>query len=523
MVRKTRSQTRKEERETPQPPLVSVGESTTRRGVAQRSHSSPDLGKKESDEESSSFSSLDTSGDSGTAATPLVSGRTAPEVPQEITATASLPARLAGKKATPASKTKSTPASNRKAKATPVSKTKSLAKKDPITPASASSSVRSVRSKNPLRTNSAGLDPKIQQVVCQQIENKGGIVEFHNSGVSNPLHKLAEECSKDEEKGGVKIWGEAGSKRRIAIKDKVLRWKNLSDADYLGLCNQLEVKTAAVLSTRTRLFASPDTKPAPVLLQPIPEPTTEPARTTMQDHSGGLCGKLNQYFLLTIDADTPNNHSPSANSITGPKVVTIDVNYPEYNEPVFVVPFKNFKCRNGYYTGYDITVIADIREFDDDMHVMKFRSATEVGNVIEYSKPAWPLTFTTDVAEFDKAEKYEEVQIGHDVARTTFKETDVRSKLFYHLVFPPDCKLTNDPFRDDTAGGDVILEPQLRPLRVDTGQTDMNNKKVMTFIVRNTWKVIDLSTKDSVAGKDKGKMGKKQLSAAFSGLDISKD
>jgi len=191
---------------------------------------------------------------------------------------------------------------------------------------------------------------------------------------------------------------------------------------------------------------------------------------------------------------------------------------------VFVVPFKNFKCRDAFYSGFDIQVVADIREFDDDMHVMKFRSAAEVGNVIEHTKPSWPLAFVKDVQECGDDEDQAEVAIGHDVARTAYKDSiETRGKKTYFLVFPGDCKLTNDPFRDETSGGDRILEGFLLPLRVDTGQKDMKGKRVMNFVVRNSWKVIDLSTKDSVAGKDKGKLGKKQLSAAFAGLDISAD
>ena len=305
MVRKTRNKTCDEEQQTdiPRPSLVSLGEST-RRGVAQRSHSSPNLGSKLSEEEASSHSSLDTSGDSGTAATPLLAGRSKPEVPKEVSATASLPPRVASKpRLTPSSKTKATPSS--KTKSTPA-KGKSSSKKTPKTPGS----TPSVRSKNPLRTNSKGLERPIQEAVCQQIELNGGIVQFFKSGISNPLHKLAEECSKDNDRGGIRIWGDTGSKRRSAIRDKVLRWRDLSEEDYLRLCGQLKVTTAEVLSSQTRLFGSPDSKPAPVLLVPLPEPTTEPKPTEMESSSaGGGHGKFICFCSLAVN--TPNNHCVS--------------------------------------------------------------------------------------------------------------------------------------------------------------------------------------------------------------------
>jgi len=234
MVRKTRSRScSSPDRKFP----AAVSESE-RPGLGRQNSSPGGFGHQNIGEDSSSsLSSLDTSNDSGTVATPLLS----PSLPRHVSATASLPARPTSQKKTGSSK-KHTPASKQKAPKTPGSKRA----KTPKTPGSASSSVRSL---NPARTNLAGLpvEPD-QRIVAQEIEHKGGVVAFFNSG-RNPLHNLCEECSKNTEKGGAAIWGATKSERRANIKDKTRRWRELTPEGWKELCDNIGVAAADVLKT----------------------------------------------------------------------------------------------------------------------------------------------------------------------------------------------------------------------------------------------------------------------------------
>jgi len=205
-------------------------------------------------------------------------------------------------------------------------------------------------------------------------------------------------------------------------------------------------------------------------------------------------------------------------------VVPVNVDYPEDNEPVFIVRFKNYQHRDADYTGYDIQVFGELGEFDLDMHVMKFTQPTELGNTITYTKSSWPLSALRDVAAYEQKETIAEVKTGHSQARASYKDgQESRGKKECRLEFPAGSKLTNDPFRSLTSSGERLLECKLFPIRYDTGRTDIKGKKIMDFSCRCSWKVIDLSTKEAVdAGKREG-LGKSQLDSAFAGLDLSAD
>ena len=246
------------------------------RGITRLNSAPGNLGAEDQKESSSSVSSLDTSVDSASVATPLFSHA----VPRQVSASAaSLPARLTSKKSSTKKNPPKTPTSNTKSAAARAS---SSAKKQPKTPGSASS----VRSKNPARTNKAGIpvEPD-QRVIAQETENKGGIKIVFAQSESNPLHNLCEERSANPDKGGVEIWGVSGSERRKKIKAKTRQWRELGDTDWKELCGSIRVVTADILAARSKLFGHSDTstlervtKPAPQpALQPAPQPTLQPA------------------------------------------------------------------------------------------------------------------------------------------------------------------------------------------------------------------------------------------------------
>lgn len=182
--------------------------------------------------------------------------------------------------------------------------------------------------------------------------------------------------------------------------------------------------------------------------------------------------------------------------------------------------FHQHKCREACYSGFDIQVIEDMQELEDDKHVVKHASHTDRTNTLLYTKPAWHISFTRDKENYEKQESVEEAKVGHAAARTSYTKNKARHEKIYKLVFPTHCKLTNDPFRNMTDAGDQELEPKLLFLKFDTGRKDKNGKSVPSFVTRASWKVIDLSTKSDVDDGIGKKKGSKQLDDAFAGLEI---
>jgi len=274
VVRQTRSNSYASKASGAKFPAV-VSEDGRRSNLKQyKPRSSPDLkGTQESDEESS-VSSLDSSDDSGTVATPLLPATVAaPRVPAvlEVSGAASLPAR-------PSSSKKKLPKTPNTQEAKTPRKKSSTKRVD---------SSSSVRSKNPLRTNKGGLDPLVQQRVAQEIENNGGLVAFFLTS-RTALHKLCEACSQDPEKGGVSVWGEKGSKRRTAIKDKTIQWRGFPIEEYHDIIAKIGVTNHLQLQTQTSLFGSP-LAPKTITFEPTtePSPRKRPPQPKMQTSDVG--------------------------------------------------------------------------------------------------------------------------------------------------------------------------------------------------------------------------------------------
>ena len=203
------------------------------------------------------------------------------------------------------------------------------------------------------------------------------------------------------------------------------------------------------------------------------------------------------------------------------KVIEIDLTCPEDNEPVFVFPFQQFKYRDAYYTCYDIQVVGDLQEMENDLHVIKHENATDRSNRLVCTKPGMPLTFDRDKGKCENQETVNEATVGQDQAQTAYMKNKSRHEKSYMLQFPSHFKLSNDPFRKLTEPGDQELEAKLFILPFKSGRKDKSGKDVPAFSVWNSWKVIDLASRTDVGGDaDAKKKGATQLDDIFAGLEL---
>ena len=200
-------------------------------------------------------------------------------------------------------------------------------------------------------------------------------------------------------------------------------------------------------------------------------------------------------------------------------VIEVDVNRPENNREVFIIPMEGIEGndKTTYYYGFGIALSVDMRHVADDITEDPYKAVLHNNSSILISMPAFPYSFLQEETFTDMKNKKLNLWHDHVMDAAHYYNNDKTDREVKHLLlqFPKECKLSVEPIMGDNDDG-ITLPMELFEQEIDHPKMiDVNNEYWML------WKIVRLDQKAKRKGKLNSQKQIGKTAQLFKGLKLT--
>lgn len=363
-----------------------------------------------------------------------------------------------------------------------------------------SSSTTRSNSSSSITDEQQGVPRNVQKQLLQDIEGTGGGISaffFNDTGV----YALKHLCDGRED-----IYGLPSSNQRRQIQNKVSRWKSLSEDKYYQLLAEYGVQPAV--------------DPPQLPRQQAAAPTTTRTSMTPMIRGGGAPKRgdddvdYHGTWLVAMPFLQFSFSLTSAFFIISSNFaarIDIDIENPERNREVKIIPFVNVVQDGVLHNGFDIAIDAiDMRDYVQDMYKAELISANEILLKMPSASHAW--------LNEPRTANCPRTQEAYEVARNSILLSDDRKIKLLLLRFPGSITLSNQHYSPQSMNGEIECDFAMK----DTSFT-FDGKNLKSVVTTVFWKVSVVEEQQRIVKQSTNsgkKKGAAKLSKYLSGMTI---
>ena len=193
------------------------------------------------------------------------------------------------------------------------------------------------------------------------------------------------------------------------------------------------------------------------------------------------------------------------------ELIIVDIEHPERNREVKVIPFFNVQQDGVLHNGFDIAIDGiDVRDFVNDMYKADLISPNEVLLKMPSVSHAW-LTEPCAV-------NCQRTQDAYEITRNAILLSSERKAKLLLLRFPLDIALSNQHYSSQSVSGEIENEIVMRE-----SSFTFEGKILKSLVSTVVWKVSIIEEHQRVVKRSTNsdkKKGAAKLSKYFSGMTI---